>query len=288
MIKKPDLSGGSEVKDGFWGLGKKISIGFLDLLLPVSCLFCEKTVDRHKLTPVPICQHDEQELPVLRPPFCRLCGFPLGSSKIVSLNQFEQITESVLSFDTPVCGDCRLTPVDFEFVLAGFSFTGPIRTIVHDWKFNRFQPWGEWLAVKLGRLLMDRFASDGWDCLLPIPLYYKKYEERGFNQSNQLASKLGEIFDLPVSRLLYKEFATPAQSALKREERLTNLKNCFKIKDSYRDFFPGKRIIFVDDIYTTGATLKTAARAALTAGAEKLAAIVLARSLPKQAIKSFL
>ncbi len=181
-----------------------------------------------------------------------------------------------------MCGDCRLRKVEFEFVLAGFPYENQIREIIHDWKFGYFEPWGDWLGGQLAELLEERFNPQLWDCLVPVPLYFRKKKRRGFNQSDQLAERLGREFNLPVRTVLKKQSSTAAQSELDRQERLKNLGNCFRLKKGGGDTISQQRILIVDDIYTTGTTLRNAGKTLQEGGAKSLGGILLARSLPRR------
>jgi ComF family protein len=119
-------------------------------------------------------------------------------------------------------------------------------------------------------------ALDEADLVLPIPLSRERLAERGFNQSLQLARLLApRQWD---ATLLLRIRHTPAQSALDRKARLANVKGAFALDPLRAGEVRGKRIVLVDDVMTSGASLHSAARVLREAGAARVTAIVLART----------
>ena len=108
--------------------------------------------------------------------------------------------------------------------------------------------------------------------LVPVPLHWYKECSRGFNQAGELAKIAGEILGLPVLNNLVSKRWTKNQAELEKEERLSNLQNCFMVKNP-----APKDIIIVDDVFTTGSTVKELAAVLRRAGAENIRVITLAR-----------
>jgi ComF family protein len=116
------------------------------------------------------------------------------------------------------------------------------------------------------------------DMIVPVPLHHVSLRERGFNQAHLLSLAVSKRFGVPVRRsCLAKIRHTRPQSGLNRQERLTNLKGAFKVKDP--GAVKGKNILIVDDVYTTGATVSKAAGALKEAGASKIEVAVLAKGV---------
>ncbi len=259
----------------------KTFIGLLDLFFPVTCLFCLNPVDRKSCSPVPLCASCAGKLPVLSPPICRLCGLPLDRPRTEPFEEYEPDADSGdLPLDAPLCGQCRTRNIQFEYLLSGFAYQDKLRSIVQDWKFGRNSLWGNWLGDRLAEVVKEKFEGSGWDFLVPIPLHRLRLEKRGFNQAGQLSKTLAERFDIPQLNVLEKVRRTRAQSELARSKRLDNLKDCFRVKKIHESEIKKKNLLLVDDIYTTGSTLKSAADKLFDAGAGKLGAVVLARTLP--------
>lgn len=114
----------------------------------------------------------------------------------------------------------------------------------------------------------DLLRSWNPDALVPIPLHKTRKRKRGFNQAQLLAEKLGEILEIPVEkRILERTKKTGPQKELNDVQRRANLKNAFQVRQNDVRL---KRIVLVDDIYTTGSTIDAAAAVLLEHGAEKV------------------
>lgn len=244
--------------------------GLLDLFLPVHCIFCSETVNTYRWN-LPICLLDYQRLPQIQGPVCQVCGLPLG-------NEVFELSYDINPDPAPVCGSCRSRKNLLEFTLAPFAYSGRMREIIHCWKFDPAEQWGPWLGTLLSYNLPEFLPGENWEACVPIPLECQRKLERGFNQARQLAEKLSDKYELSVSFLLEKNQQTVAQSLLSREERLTNPSGTFDVPSASN--LKNRNLIIVDDIYTTGATIREAARVLKEGGARRIAAIVLARSLP--------
>jgi competence protein ComFC len=112
------------------------------------------------------------------------------------------------------------------------------------------------------------------DLIIPVPLFHARLKERGYNQSYILCEALSEHIGVPLSNALTRERDTGSQVGLNREERLSNVESAFQADTSVA----GQKLLIVDDVRTTGATLKACAQAALTAGASEVYALTLSRA----------
>lgn len=160
-----------------------------------------------------------------------------------------------------------------DAIRAVAAMDGWLRPAIHALKYGdewaRAEPLGEVLAGVLPSL----GARDG---LVPVPLHPSRLRHRGYNQSELLARGAGRIGGLPVLPLLAKVRATEAQVGLDAEERAANVVGAFA---TTRQRLDGARLLLVDDVVTTGATLAACASALRAAGAASVGAVVLAREL---------
>ncbi len=248
---------------------RSLWFGFLDLFLPVRCIICGDLVETEVFN-LPLCEQDRAELPRLHSPQCVLCGRPLYTGKLAPPE---------VEDPSPACGSCRSKKLYQQFTLAPFAYHGSLKKIIADWKFYGREEWGEFLGDLLAAEVTRRLAAESWDLVTSVPLHRDKLKERGFNQATQLAESIAEEIDVNYEQLLYKHRQTGAQSKLKREERLANLNNAFEPRP---EKIEQKNILLVDDIYTTGSTMQSASKTLLEAGARRVGAIVLARSLPER------
>lgn len=181
-----------------------------------------------------------------------------------------------------LCGNCRATlqaypkmaaPTDLVSIQVGWIYDEPARRAIHCLKYRGRRRMGGVLAEALATTLTPPEA----DALIPVPLHPERLSERGFNQAEELANSLGLCWGIPVcSRGLERERDTGHQARLNREARQGNVAGAFFWHGPGR---PPARIILIDDVVTTGATLSACAEALLAAGAEQVHAIALARSL---------
>ncbi len=233
----------------------------LDWLFPLRCAACRSFLTTGQDVSG-LCGACEGLWPRLSDPQCPRCARP-----------FENLKPAEVSANH-LCGDCLSEKFHCEKVRAAGRYSGLLHDLIVRLKYR-----GE---EKLARFLGDRMGWDvtetDWDLVLPIPLHRKRLRERGYNQSLLLARRLVRRTGGAVDAFVLKKIReTDVQAGLTREERLQNLKNCFTV--SRPEAVYGKKVLLVDDVFTTGSTLETAARALAKAGAQRVEAVVLARAV---------
>lgn len=175
------------------------------------------------------------------------------------------------------CGSCLTHVPRWQSARCAFVYDAVVARLLHQFKFSR--------RLSIGRVLSVLFA--GWlasfpgprpDLLLPVPLHWRRQMHRQFNQSSEIAQRLGADLQIPVAgRLCRRRRATRAQSSLPARERQRNLANAFALRGNP----DGCHIAIVDDILTTGATANALSDVLLAAGASRVDVWTLARaSLP--------
>jgi ComF family protein len=174
-----------------------------------------------------------------------------------------------------VCGACIESRPRFERGYYGFYFEGPLREALLAFKFKGRKDVGRLLI----RLLEEEFKAmrEEFDLIVPLPVTEKRLKERGFNQSYVMAEEIGLITARPVSPFsLYKQRETKDQYTLSREERRKNVRGAFAVRgaETIRD----KRILLVDDLMTTGNTVREASRMLLSGSAKAVVVFALART----------
>ena len=192
-----------------------------------------------------------------------------------------------LSADVGRCGRCgaargsasgcrvcrRLRPAwDRAFVLGGYG--GPLREAV----LRAKHPTGARVVAALATLLVHRHGAAiraaGADCVVPVPMHWWRRSLRGASAADDLAGGVAGLIGLPVSRVLTRRRATRMQNELPAEERPRNVDGAFHVRRRLR----GARLILVDDVMTTGATLAACCRALAAAGAGGVDVAVVARA----------
>jgi ComF family protein len=169
-----------------------------------------------------------------------------------------------------VCGQCLKKEPPFSKVKNYGLYEGVLAEAINQLKFHGVKR----LSKPLGRLLLslDLPKMDG---IVPVPLNIKGLRERGFNQSLLLARVVSKAIKVPLlMNILLKKKETPPQIGLSAKKRLSNLKNSFVVKGDVE----GLRLLLVDDVMTTGATVTECSRQLLKAGTKEVVVLTLARS----------
>ena len=219
----------------------------LDLLFPLTCLGCRQEGNL-------LCQPCVDNLPRLKTPYCRICAEPNARS---------------------LCRWCSAIAPAFDGLRAPYLMEGPLREAVHALKYRGVRA----AAPQLAELLADFLKSHSipGEELVPVSLHRRRLRERGYNQSELLATELSKHTGLPVNKgcLARIKDSPPQARTVSSEQRRENVSGGFRCKED----MTGRRLILVDDVATTGSTLCVCASALKAAGAASVWALVLAREV---------
>jgi len=188
---------------------------------------------------------------------CRSCALPLPAGM-------------------PQCGACLKAPPPLDACLAAVSYGYPWSRLIADFKFHGESGLVRSMANVLQATPWVEPALDAADLLLPVPLSKQRLSERGYNQALLLARSLRP--QKTRADLLLRIQDTPAQHTLKREQRLSVLNQAFALEPLLAHQIQGARLVLVDDVMTTGASLHTCARVLRAAGASHITGLVFART----------
>jgi ComF family protein len=219
------------------------------------CLLCSESTEDIR----PICLACEADLPWLGD-HCDTCALPMPSSGLT-------------------CGQCLQQPPAFQQVIAPWTYSFPIDSLITRFKHSAKWPLGRLLAELLAQSLHYRFdeALARPEALVPVPLAVERLRQRGFNQATMLARWLSERLGIPCDeRLLQRTQDTSAQQALKADARRKNLRHAFALMPEAS--IRGRHLALVDDVLTTGATAQALARLLMEAGAARVDIYCLART----------
>lgn len=177
-----------------------------------------------------------------------------------------------------VCPDCIRRPPELDGLRAGWIYAWPLDQLILAYKHGASTAAERVLTELAGHLArkVSGVASTQPDLVLPVPLHERRLRERGFNQAEQLARQVARALGVPLeTRMLRRARATDSQQGLGRKARHRNVRGAF-VWDG--DPLAGQRVLVVDDVATTGATLDALAGVLRTAGALRVDGLVLARA----------
>lgn len=230
---------------------KRTAEGAVDLLFPRRCPVCDGIV---REPGEKICLSCLKKLKLLTPPWCLCCGKKLSEEAEYC----------------PECGEAE-QPFVRGRMLYEYQSAAPA---IYRFKYGGRREYADFFGEQVSLYLGDFIKSASPQALVPIPLHKKRERKRGYNQADLLAQSIGRRMGVPVlRRTLVRTKNTAPLKRLNPQERQNNLKKAFKIA---RNDVELKTIIIIDDIYTTGSTIKEAARVLKQAGAEKIYFITLA------------
>ncbi len=178
------------------------------------------------------------------------------------------------------CGDCLLHPSPLDACHAACTYEWPWPDCIAAFKFRGDPGWAAPFATLMRSAPWVEPALEQCDGVLPMPLAPQRLRERGFNQALELARRLSP--SKTDATLLLRTRETAAQSGLTRTERLRNLRGVFAVEPLRTGELRGRRVVLVDDVMTSGASVFAAAEVLRAAGAAHITAIVLARTDPPQ------
>lgn len=206
----------------------------LDWIYPRRCPVCDGILEKDEPY---ICRTCAPELEPLKEPRCRKCGVPIRS-----------LTEEY-------CVHCAGETHSFDRGFAVYPYHGPIGESLMRFKYSGRQEYAGFYAQAIAVCGGREIRRMRPEILIPVPLHRKKLQTRGYNQAEVLARRLSEKTGIPVETdLVVRRKRTLPQKELNRRQRKKNLKDAFAMKRECRPF-PWKRVLLVDDIYTTGSTV---------------------------------
>lgn len=233
-------------------LGGLVALGF-----PSACLVCRNPLE----WPLegPICHACWRSMPVIGPAYCPRCGLPYQETVSPGL-----------------CGPCRVEKTrHFRLARAAGPYRGALKKSLLHLKYRGRSR----LAAALGRMAFEKCVASGpldaGAAVVPVPLHWRRRRARGYNQAELVAKAVAREAQRPLSRVLKKVRHRPPQAGLSAGGRRRNAAGAYRVR--LPQDLTGKRLLLVDDVFTTGATAEACARALLQAGAEAVDVLTVAR-----------
>ncbi len=230
-----------------------------EVIFPRKCVVCNKALPMKSFRGIACgkvydglcmgCRDNIKEKYIVSP-FCMKCGKQLDDE------------------NTEYCGDCKKASLSYDRGFAVFKYHDDIKQSIYRFKYKGYKVYGEFygneMAEAYGRILKEL----GAELIVPVPVHASRRRRRGYNQAEEIAKALSARIGLPVDQYcLIREKKTIPQKELSRKFRKKNLENAFKVQGNVVEY---KKVILVDDIYTTGATADACAAELKRAGAEKV------------------
>ncbi len=229
---------------------------------------------------------------ILFPSFCELCSslLELSEERIICRSCWERMIPYSLSYclccghffegsvEPHLCQECTATRPPFTYHRSYGRYRGKLKDAILLYKYRYFQV----LGGNFARLILRTLGKDEniwWkaDVIIPVPLHPKRKKMRGFNQAKIIAEKLARLRGIKLEDgVLAKVKNVPPQTLLEMDEREENVSGAFRVVDE--DKIRGKTIILVDDVYTTGSTVKECSSVLRKAGAKEIRAITVAQA----------
>ena len=218
-------------------------------------------------------------LQIFFPRNCCCCGKELvGDEQMICLECLAHLPFTNYSrIPNNATEQCFMGRFPFEAATSFLRFSqgNSTQQILHQIKYYDNYPMAKTFGKMMGEDLCDSHRFDNVDLLIPVPLHHKKEWQRGYNQSLLLCQAIAEEFPRPIStQTLYRITHTESQTSKNREQRMENLQQVFRLRDSKR--IEGKHILLIDDVITTGATTSECCKELLKAPGVKISIASLA------------
>ena len=230
---------------------------------PAGCRFCNQILtDARRL---PLCDTCLSLFPKIPPGSCDLCGQP-GTF------------DPEFPKEIPFCSDCRQQKFAFQMARSYGFYEGTLARAILLLKHEQIEPLGAWFADRLAEVVQGEAGRLAADVIVPVPLHRQRKRERGFNQVDLFGRRLARRLRLPYRPvLLMRSRPRPEKHLLRSHERWEAVRGAFALREGGR--VDNLRILLLDDVMTTGATLDACSRALREAGAKSVLGLTVARAV---------
>ena len=232
----------------------------MDILYPPSCASCGVRTRQH----YGLCPNCWKEMRFIERPYCEVLGIPFRKDQGDGIVSAQAIAE----------------PPPFDRLRSVALHEGPARRLVHSLKYKDRTDLAPMLASWMARV--GKAELQACDVIVPIPLHWTRLLSRRFNQAEELGRHLAKVSGRPmVATALIRRKRTRRQVGLTASGREENLRAAFRMAKGHENDVFGKRVVLVDDVFTTGATIAAAARVLRRAGASDITVLSFAMALPE-------
>lgn len=227
--------------------------------LPQPCTCCGQTLTN--ANPLALCEFCHYALPWLGHS-CSICALPLADH------------------NASFCGQCLQKPPAFFAAKIPFRYDYPLNQLILNFKFQQGFAKGKSLSYLLIDFLRDAYKDEHLpDAIIPVPMYWQRRFLRGFNQSEILARDIAKRLSIPrLTKVCIRNNHHQTQKDSNQKTRQSNLKNAFSIVPKKRSLIQGKHLALLDDVVTTGATMRELSKLLMSNGAASVVVWALART----------
>lgn len=236
----------------------------ITFIYPAACRECGNLIG---ISRVPyICDECWAKIEWIEPPWCNYCGIPMDGQ------------DASTAASPSICSACLAISPSYGKLRTTAFYEPTLSKAIHLLKYERKRVLAKHLIQLMQHYLPNDFSREDYDLLLPIPLHKKRYRKRGFNQSELFAAGVSSVWNVPVREdILLRVRNTVALSRLNSQaERVENIRGAFEV--CLPACVQGKRILLIDDIFTTGITIDEAIRVLQPAEPATIDALVLCRT----------
>lgn len=222
----------------------------VQLVCPPKCVLCEKVL----FVGEQICTKCRKKLPFVGQYYCMKCGKPIENEK-------------------EYCAGCQRKKYYFERNVSLWTYSPQLKKSLYRFKYSNKRYYAKYYASEIYKKYGRLIFSWNIDVVVPVPLYYKKRRKRGYNQAEVLARELCKLTKLPIdTKMVVRTKNTVPQKQLNEKERQKNVKDVFQIGKSVVKL---KKILLIDDIFTTGSTVNEIAKILKEAGCDSVYVVTL-------------
>lgn len=227
---------------------------FINILFPRICFFCSRKLHTKGF----LCQHCLEKIAFLTPPLCKRCAIPLRPP-------LEQL-----------CNSCKNKPYPYERLISITYYREPLVTLLHLFKYNQYDFLKDFFSSLIAAHLKKwGFNCASFDCIVSVPSHPLRVREREYNQTGLLAESLAEKLNLSFKKdILQCIQYHKSQTKVPLSKRLTNTEGIFSTQKDLRRM----RILLLDDVVTTGATISECSKVLKTHGAEHITVLTLTKA----------
>jgi len=234
------------------------------VLIPAPCGVCGELLESGQR--IPICAPCLAQFQPIAWHLCEHCGRPILSDFAAEISPL-------------LCHMCRRGLYDFDFARSFAPYGTVASRAILMLKYEQVIALGAWFAHRLAELVRANPGGYAADVVVPVPLHAARFRERGYNQAELIARPLARLLGLPFrSYLLVRTKPRPDKLKLSTRERWTTVRGAYATREGTQ--VDKLRVLLVDDVFTTGATLDACSRALRKAGAVRVAGLTVARVLP--------